>query len=870
MIGSESPSVSSSPSSTPSDQPTAGLVIERYVFDPCILDENVPLPNIVVDLIDPSQEIYASALTNSEGFVRFEGLPHDRGFVVSPNYPDCPTQTPSSQLSSSPSESRSPSSNPSSTPSSIMSELPSSSLSTSPSITKSQQPSTSSAPSNEGSNSPSESRSPTIASSEEPSSTLSLTPSSAPSDQSSDAPSSSGNPTLASSVEPSSTVSSNPSTSKMPSSLPSSVTDAPSTIPSTLPSISLNPSSMDSNAPSVSLNVSSWGLRRRSATLFLFHSYLILFSHVFASPLQPTAAWERKYSVAPSDQLSNAPSESRRPSAAPSDTISQSPSSIPSTRPSQSVNPTEMNSSAPSQSGNPSAAPSITESGQPSTSPSDTNSQSPSSTPSFNPTVADSSIPSQSGQPSTAPSITESEQPSSAPSSVMSETPSSTPSSVPTITESGQPSAAPSSVSDAPSSSPSDSPSVSVSPSFMPSGSPSLSGQPSSNPSSSPTHNFGRIFEPCDPTFTIGLAGHEVQLICEGNLFATTVTDAEGYYSFTGATPGRCGVEENVPPCTSTRSLVDTVVGFSEPAFLAALSSSEKESFKFYKSGNICDTKTLGSWDAITSADWTGVNLFDTLDECCANMFWHDMDGCFSRSRIAFQFEFCVIITGFEGEGASNCPLPEIKVVETAMQKGLGSSSELMVISVGDMLLTHTDDGVMKCIGPTEQRDLKYQQLRGMTDSPLNVCGVVTTKEAECRDDICLMETFKRVVNPFQNYFDDGKFSSVLQTLADNASPPLSHLRDVEAITSTYTTNKLLLPSTLNSARGLEDDVTSFDSDASNLTRFYPTWVGGQLCNSKTSFDTWEESYGTLRDCCLSHFSWDYTACCESSDMGGC
>lgn len=54
------------------------------------------------------------------------------------------------------------------------------------------------------------------------------------------------------------------------------------------------------------------------------------------------------------------------------------------------------------------------------------------------------------------------------------------------------------------------------------------------------------------------------------------------------------------------------------------------------------------------------------------------------------------------------------------------------------------------------------------------------------------------------------------------------------------------------------------------IPRFYPTWIRGELCNSKEVFDDWEDSYLTLKECCESHFSWDMLACCSSSNMGGC
>jgi hypothetical protein len=57
---------------------------------------------------------------------------------------------------------------------------------------------------------------------------------------------------------------------------------------------------------------------------------------------------------------------------------------------------------------------------------------------------------------------------------------------------------------------------------------------------------------------------------------------------------------------------------------------------------------------------------------------------------------------------------------------------------------------------------------------------------------------------------------------------------------------------------------------APTIYRFYPTWIRGQLCSAKETFDDWEDSYSSLEECCESHFSWDYSACCGSRNMGGC
>jgi len=83
------------------------------------------------------------------------------------------------------------------------------------------------------------------------------------------------------------------------------------------------------------------------------------------------------------------------------------------------------------------------------------------------------------------------------------------------------------------------------------------------------------------------------------------------------------------------------------------------------------------------------------------------------------------------------------------------------------------------------------------------------------------------------------------------------------------------LPLTATSSHNVDhhhqdDKPLQYSTTSSQMPRFYPTFVLGQLCNSKISFDSWEESYGSLEECCTTHFSWNYEACCKSKGMGGC
>lgn len=147
----------------------------------------------------------------------------------------------------------------------------------------------------------------------------------------------------------------------------------------------------------------------------------------------------------------------------------------------------------------------------------------------------------------------------------------------------------------------------------------------------------------------------------------------------------------------------------------------------------------------------------------------------------------------------------------------------------------------------------------------------MTTQEAGCREEACLMDTVQKVVSSFQSYFDNGGFSSAMYPIANDRMQPHCTLRSVEAIASSFTTKKLLLPLTIISDKSADDSETTSHHTvtSSNVPNLYQTWISGQLCNSKTSFDSWKESFAALAECCKAHYSWEYSACCNSYNMGG-
>jgi len=54
------------------------------------------------------------------------------------------------------------------------------------------------------------------------------------------------------------------------------------------------------------------------------------------------------------------------------------------------------------------------------------------------------------------------------------------------------------------------------------------------------------------------------------------------------------------------------------------------------------------------------------------------------------------------------------------------------------------------------------------------------------------------------------------------------------------------------------------DHGDTTAPRYYATYLKGQLCGSKKSFDSWESSYDSLEQCCEEMFFFDLDECLES------
>ena len=271
------------------------------------------------------------------------------------------------------------------------------------------------------------------------------------------------------------------------------------------------------------------------------------------------------------------------------------------------------------------------------------------------------------------------------------------------------------------------------------------------------------------------------------------------------------------------------------------------EEYKFYRNGEICDSK-------IEFEDWetgTDTKFFDSVDECCANLFSYDYSGCMGRSPVMFKFDFCYDVGSLLPP--IDCQTSDIyaNILEDALNLGLGEASDANITRIGDASLTKVD-GSTKCGGSLEGQDF-INDLTGTIGQPnlsdlpdsTTVCGVITTESYDCTEDDCLNAIYQGIVSGLSTYIDDGSFTDNLNTLATTNLPPIQELQDADGISGSLSTFNLLLPTTISSQLG---DLKYFkDSDS---------------CRQKTAFTSWETKYDTLLDCCSANFNWKLDDCC--------
>ena len=281
------------------------------------------------------------------------------------------------------------------------------------------------------------------------------------------------------------------------------------------------------------------------------------------------------------------------------------------------------------------------------------------------------------------------------------------------------------------------------------------------------------------------------------------------------------------------------------------------EEYKFYRNGEICDTKIdFEDWELNSPADWTDTTLFDTKDKCCTNLFPYDYSGCMERSPVLFKFDFCLEVGSLLPP--VDCQTADIyaNVMESSINVGLGDSSDANITRVGDATLTKVD-GSTECGGSLANQDFindltgTTQVLSDVPDTLTTICGVITTESYDCTDDTCLQDMHDAIVTSLNNYVNTGGFTVNLQMLATTREPPVPSLQVAEGQIGTLTTSNLLLPTTMSEQLG--DLMYAKD---------------GEQCVTKTAFATWEIQYSTLQECCLDNFNYKLDECCTTG--GGC
>lgn len=71
------------------------------------------------------------------------------------------------------------------------------------------------------------------------------------------------------------------------------------------------------------------------------------------------------------------------------------------------------------------------------------------------------------------------------------------------------------------------------------------------------------------------------------------------------------------------------------------------------------------------------------------------------------------------------------------------------------------------------------------------------------------------------------------------------------------------LPSELVSLIASVDDSEQESYPDSSAVRYYATYSEDEMCSSKATskFESWEEPFVSLEECCQTAFSWDVDAC---------
>lgn len=89
---------------------------------------------------------------------------------------------------------------------------------------------------------------------------------------------------------------------------------------------------------------------------------------------------------------------------------------------------------------------------------------------------------------------------------------------------------------------------------------------------------------------------------------------------------------------------------------------------------------------------------------------------------------------------------------------------------------------------------------------------------------------------------------------------------DQETVTQRNATEEFELPAELAAMIAnakLSRPPAGSENTSEEGVRYYATYDEGRPCKSKSisEFEQWDESFGTLEECCEVSFSWDYDAC---------
>lgn len=252
------------------------------------------------------------------------------------------------------------------------------------------------------------------------------------------------------------------------------------------------------------------------------------------------------------------------------------------------------------------------------------------------------------------------------------------------------------------------------------------------------------------------------------------------------------------------------------------------EEFKFYQIGEICDTKIFfEDWEENSGShsEWTKSTQFDTVEECCANEFWYDYDGCVSRSPVIFKFEFCVDVQGLVEP--QDCQSADIyaNILEEAMNdamdhhQGLSESeldgdkrrtrflhedptfADLMITKVGGVSLSKVS-GSTVCGGSLSGQGFVNEltgtvpDVEAAQNTVVSICGVITVEEADCVDESCLTEHYHEISHNLEDFVNNGDLTVAINEHSTNRLPPVQELQSVTALPLSFKSENLLLPAT--------------------------------------------------------------------------